>query len=73
MCGKLECEFCKSYNMLMENANAKKYFASKDFKELRRLPVDTAQCDQIQGWGNFTREVLGIHPNVCCYHLTGIY
>jgi hypothetical protein len=72
-CGKLECEFCKSYNMLMENANVKKYFASKDFKELRRLPVDTAQCDQIQGWGNFTRETLGIDPNTCSVHLTGKY
>ena len=72
-CGKLDCEFCNCYNMLMENANVKKYFAGDDFKELRRLPVDTAQCDQIQGWGNFTRETLGIDPNTCSVHLTGTY
>jgi hypothetical protein len=72
-CGKLDCEFCKCYNMVMENANVKKYFAGDDFKELRRLPVDTAQCDQIQGWGNFTRETLGIDPNTCSVHLTGTY
>jgi hypothetical protein len=23
------------------------------------------------GWGNFTREVLGIDPNACKNHLTG--
>ncbi len=30
-CGKLECEFCKSYNlnMLKENENVKKYFATR--------------------------------------------
>jgi hypothetical protein len=71
-CGKLDCEFCNCYKMLMQNENVIKYFAGDDFKE-RRLPVDTAQCDQIQGWGNFTRETLGIDPNTCSVHLTGTY
>jgi hypothetical protein len=71
-CGKLDCEFCNCYKMLMQNENVIKYFAGDDFKE-RRIPVDTAQCDQIQGWGNFTREILGIDPNTCSVHLTGTY
>jgi hypothetical protein len=30
-----------------------------------------AQYYQIMGWGNFTREVLGIDPNTCKNHLLG--
>jgi hypothetical protein len=33
--------------------------------------VDTAQCDQIMGWVNFTSELLGIDPNTRKNHLLG--
>ncbi len=44
-------------------SNVQKFFASKQFKEMRKLPIDTAQCEQLQGWGrgNFTREIMGIN------------
>jgi hypothetical protein len=39
------------------------------------LPVDTAQCDNIFGFGcnfgNFTREVFDMDPNMCKCHLPG--
>jgi hypothetical protein len=42
------------------------------FKE-SKLPVDiavdTAQSDQIIGFGNFTSEMLGIDPHVCKNHV----
>jgi hypothetical protein len=49
-CSKLDCALCNTYNMLLRNENVQKYFASKNFKELCRLPIDTAQCYQLQGW-----------------------
>jgi hypothetical protein len=43
----------------------------KNSPNSEKLPVHTAQCDQIMGWGHFTREVfkLGIDPNTCKNHL----
>ncbi len=36
-----------------------------------KLPVDSVQFDQIMGWGNFTRAILGIDPNTCKNYLLG--
>jgi hypothetical protein len=72
-CSNASCHFCNTYDMLLRNANVDKFFKSDRFTKLRQIPVDTAQCDQLTGWGNFTREVLGIDSNTCCCHLTGIY
>jgi hypothetical protein len=35
------------------------------------LSVDSAQCDNIFGFGNFTREVFDMDPNMCKSHLLG--
>jgi hypothetical protein len=70
-CPDPDCAFCNIYDELMRNERVKKFFDSKAFTEERKLLVDTAQCDQIMGWGNFTREVLGIDPNTCQNHLLG--
>ncbi len=35
------------------------------------LPVDTAQCDYIYGFGNFTSEVFDVDPNLCTCHPLG--
>jgi hypothetical protein len=70
-CPDPDCAFCNTYDEIMRNDLVKKFCASKECTEERKIPVDTAQCDQIMGWGNFTREVLGIDPNACKNHLTG--
>jgi hypothetical protein len=54
----------------MQNPRVKEYLKSKDFKD-RKLPVDSAQCDSIVGFGNFTREVFDMDPNQCKNHLLG--
>ena len=71
-CSSPDCKCCARLYELLDDERVKKYVASDDFKD-QKIPVDTAQCDQIQGFGNFTREVLGIDPNVCntLAHLLG--
>jgi hypothetical protein len=54
----------------MQNPRVKEYLKGKDFKD-RKLPVDSAQCDSIVGFGNFTREVFDMDPNQCKNHLLG--
>jgi hypothetical protein len=70
-CPDPECALCNIYDELMRNERVKKFFDSKEFTEARKFPVDAAHTDQIMGWGNFTREVLGIDPNTCKNHLLG--
>ncbi len=45
-----------------------KFMDSDGFKA-SKTPVDTAQCNQIMGYCNFAREVLGIGRNVCKNHV----
>ncbi len=66
-----DCAFCNTFDEHMRNERVKKFCTSKEFTEERKLPDDTAQCDQITGWCNFTRKVLGIDPNTCKNHLLG--
>ena len=69
-CSYPGCKCCATLHELINDARVKKFVASDVFKA-QKLPVDTAQCDQIQGFGNFTREEFGFDPNVCKAHLLG--
>jgi hypothetical protein len=69
-CDDADCAFCSNFKELLQNHRVKEYLKSKVFKE-RKLPVDTAQCDSIVGFGNFTREVFDMNPNQCKNHLLG--
>ena len=63
-CDDADCAFCSNFKELMQNPRVKEYLKGKDFKD-RKLPVDSAQCDSIVGFGNFTREVFDMDPNQC--------
>ena len=54
---------------LMDNSEVVKFKKDDKFKA-GKIPVDSAQCDNHLGFGNFTREVFDMDPNVCkCYAL----
>ena len=55
---------------ILEDAEVQSYFKSDEFA-LGRLPVDTAMCDNLKGWGNFSENELGIISNVCHPHASG--
>ncbi len=69
-CDDADCACCSNFKELMQNTRDKEYLRSKIFKD-HKLPVDSAQCDSIVGFGNFTREVFGMNPNQCKNHLLG--
>ncbi len=64
------CQFYEVLDFLLMNERVIKFMDGDSYKA-SKLPVDTAQCDQIMGLGNFTREVFGIDPNVCKNHVLG--
>ena len=65
-----ECEFCRNITELLQHPRVFEYLDSDTFKD-RKLPVNTAQCDSILGFGNFTREMFDMNPNQCKNHLLG--
>ena len=66
-CDDPDCQFCVHLVALMDNPEVVKYTKSDKFKA-GKIPVDTAQCDNLLGFGNFTREVFYMDPNVCKCH-----
>jgi hypothetical protein len=64
------CQFCTTLEHLHTSENVVKYMGSDEYKD-REISVDSAQCDQIQGWGNFTSNVFGFDQNVCKCHSLG--
>jgi hypothetical protein len=56
-CPDANCAFCNTYDELMRNECVQTFLDSKEFTEQRKLPVDTAQCDQIMGWGNLPEKL----------------
>ena len=69
-CGKEGCECCMMVMELLDDEAAQKYVKSEEFRE-GKVPVETAMCDNFQGWGNFAESELGIISNVCLPHGTG--
>ncbi len=55
---------------MLGDENVAKYLRSDDFREGLVL-VETAMCNDFQGWGNFSRNEFGIDSNVCKQHATG--
>ena len=64
--------FCVHLVSLLDNPEVVKYTKGDEFKS-GKIPVDTAQCDNLLGLGNLTREVFGKDPNVCKCHVPGKY
>ncbi len=64
------CEFCLALNSVLNHPRLEAYIQSPAFQN-DMLPVDTAQCNNIFGLGNFTREVFDMDPNMCKCHLLG--
>ncbi len=54
---------CVRLKELLQNERVIKYMNSDTFKDAK-IPVDTAHCDNILGFSNFTRAVFGMDPNV---------
>ena len=69
-CSQADCEFCNCLDELLSQERVVK-FLEGDFFKAGKLPIDTAQCDNFHGFGNFTREVFGWDPNICKNHLLG--
>ncbi len=66
------CEFCLALNYVLNHPRSEAYIQSQSSAfHYDMLPVDTAQCDNIFGFGNFTREVFDMEPNMCKCHLLG--
>ena len=65
-----DCECCTRIRELLAEKNIVEYIESEEFKA-QRLPVQTAMCDNFQGFGNFCRAELGIYPILCKPHATG--
>jgi hypothetical protein len=59
-----DCTSCATLKQLRAQERVVTYLASDTFKA-GKIPVDTAQCDNILGFGNFTRVVFEMDPNVC--------
>ena len=64
------CDFCRNFTELLQKPRVLEFLRSDSFEE-RKIPVDTAQCDSILGFGNFTREMFDMNPNQCKNHLLG--
>jgi hypothetical protein len=71
-CDREDCTSCATLKQLRAQERVIKYLASDTFKA-GKIPVDTAQCDNILGFGNFTRAVFEMDPNVCKCHPLGEY
>ena len=71
-CSDPDCEFCAHLDFLMHSEGVIKFKSGDAFKN-GKLPVDTAQCDNILGFGNFTREIFDMDANVCKCHALGKY
>ena len=69
-CGKEDCECCMMVMELLEDAEVIHYFKSDEFAQ-GKLPVQTAMCDNLKGWGNFALNALGIISNACHPHASG--
>ena len=73
-CSYTSCQFCTTLFLLLRLLsvlyypgvfdNVMKYMNSDEYKA-SKIPVDTAQCYQIQGWGNLSHNAFGIDLNVC--------
>jgi hypothetical protein len=72
-CPDADCAFCNTYDELMRNERVQKFFNSKEFTKQCKLSVDTEQCYQIMGWGNFILEVWDIDPMTCKNRFSGDY
>jgi hypothetical protein len=70
VCSDASCQFCTTQQHLRTSENVVQYVDSDTYKG-SRIPEDTAQCYQIQGWRNFTRNVFGIDQNICTCHALG--
>ena len=71
-CSDPDCEFCAHLDFLMCSDGVIKFKSGDAFKA-GKLPVDSAQCDNILGFGNFTREIFDMDANVCKCHALGKY
>ncbi len=65
-----ECVFSTCLKHLL--SRPQQYLDSGDFLA-NKFPIDQAQCDQLAGWACFSCEILGMDPNVCGNHLTGMH
>jgi hypothetical protein len=71
-CDSADCTSCVTLKKLRAQERTIKHLDNDAFKA-GRIPVDTAQCDSILGFGNFTRAVFNMDPNVCKCHPLGDY
>ena len=71
-CDRADCTSCATLKQLRAQERGVTYLASDTFKA-GKIPVDSAQCDNILGFGNFTRAVFNMDPNVCKCHPLGDY
>ena len=55
---------------MLGEQNIVDYIASNEFKE-QKLPLQTAMCNNFQGFCNFCWAELGIDPILCKPHATG--
>jgi hypothetical protein len=60
--------YLRSEAFILNHQRLEAYIQSTAFQN-NMLPVDTAQCDNFFGFGNFTREVFDMDPNICKCHL----
>ena len=72
LCKVPGCAFCEKLTTIFDHPRTADYVHMEDsaFRE-DRLPIDSAQCDNILGFGNFTLEVLDMDPNICKNHALG--
>ena len=66
------CLLCTKLTCIFDHPRTVDYLENADsaFKE-DRLPVDTAQCENLLWFGNFTREVFDMDSNTCKNHALG--
>ena len=68
-CGKVACKCCETVQSLLHDPEIQAWIGSEEFRR-GTMPVDTAMCDNIVGWGNFSEDSLGIPTNVCLPYAT---
>ncbi len=69
-CGNPHGLYCCKLSELLADETVAEYLWSDDIRH-GQVPVQKDMCNNFQGWGDFSRNALGIDWNSCKQHATG--
>jgi hypothetical protein len=69
-CPNSDCDCCAKIRELLAAQNVVEYMGSAKFKE-KKLPLETAMCDNFQGFCNVFLAESEMDPILCKPHATG--